>query len=116
MRGVKHIIYIIYIEDDLQKKKNIYYSEDKEEAYSKFNILLNKCIIKAYESIFRNENNYIFQSNHFKSISLSNKEKILIRTKEYVIYINDKGKIVGAVSFINDFNRTYIERVVMEII
>ena len=72
--------------------------------------------MKAYESIGRKENNYIFQSNNFKSISLSNREKILIRSKEYVVYINDKGKIIGAISFASNFCQTYIERVVMDII
>lgn len=116
LRGVKHIIYIIYIEDDLQKKKNIYYSEDKEEADLKFNTLLNICIMKARESISIRGNDCISKNDDFKLISLSNKEKILIRSKDFVVYVNEKGKIVGAISFINNFNHTYNERVIMEII
>ncbi|MDU3721656.1 hypothetical protein [Clostridium celatum] len=113
---MKHIIYIIYIEDDLQKKKNIYYSEDKEEADLKFNTLLNICIMKVRESISIRGNDCISKNDDFKLISLSNKEKILIRSKDFVVYVNEKGKIVGSISFINNFNHTYNERVIMEII
>ena len=57
-----------------------------------------------------------FENDDFKLISLSNKKKILIRSKDFVVYVNEKGKIVGAISFINNFNHTYNERVIMEII
>lgn len=110
------IVYIIYIEYDLKKKKDIYYSEDKGEAQEKFNDLLKNCVLNAYISISNQENNSIFLNKEFKNLSISNQDRILFRSKEYLIYKDKKGKIIGSVSFVNDFNKTYIERVVMEVI
>lgn len=100
----------------MKKKKDIYYSEDKREAQEKFNDLLKSCVLNAYLSISNEENNCIFLNNKFKNLSISNEDKILFRSKEYLIYIDKKGRIIGSVSFVNNFNITYIQRVVMEVI
>lgn len=110
------IVYIIYIEYDLKKKKDIYYSEDKGAAQEKFNDLLKNCVLNAYISISNQENNSSLLSKEFKNLSISNQDRILFRSKEYLIYKDKKGRIIGNVSFVNDFNKTYIERVVMEVI